>query len=163
MCSMKIRHRAYAYVTHQDRVLLFTHPDSPEAGIQVPAGGIKDGEDTALAALREATEETGLTNLRIAGFLGHDTRDMRDCGIDELQYRWFYHIVCDGTPPDKWLHGEFDDADKLLIPFAFFWAPLSEALPDLVANYDDFIPKLCDRMADLGDKLSEVNSTPPKI
>ena len=143
---MKTRHRAYGYITNQNRLLLFTHPESPEAGIQVPAGGVRDGEDKSRAALREATEETGLKNLKMVGFLGHDVRDMRDFGIEEWQYRWFYHIECDGTPPEQWIHGEYDAAGKLLIPFAFFWASLAEELPSLVPNYDDYIALLRERL-----------------
>lgn len=45
---MKIRHRAYAYITNGSRLLLFTHPEAPEAGIQVPAGTIEPGEDPLL-------------------------------------------------------------------------------------------------------------------
>jgi len=141
---MKTRHRAYAYITHQNRLLLFTHPNQPESGIQVPAGTVKDEEDAATAALREATEETGLPYLKLAGFLGQDTRDMRDCGTEELQYRWFYHVTCEGMPPENWIHGEHDPKGKLIIPFDFFWASLSDGLPKLVANYDDFVPQLLD-------------------
>jgi 8-oxo-dGTP diphosphatase len=144
---MKTRHRAYAYVTHQHRILLFTHPQSPESGIQVPAGTIQEGEESAVGALREAHEETGLSDLKMVRFLGQDTRDMRDCGTDELQYRWFYHIACEGMPPERWTHGEYDAAGKLLHPFDFFWVSLSGRLPKLVANYDDFIPRLLARQS----------------
>ncbi len=41
-------------------------------------------------------EETGLTELRYEQFLAQDTRDMRDCGRDELQYRWFFHLSVQG-------------------------------------------------------------------
>ena len=34
-------------------------------------------------------EETGLIELRWERFPAQYTRDMRDCGRDELQYRWF--------------------------------------------------------------------------
>lgn len=143
---MKTRHRAYAYVTHGGRLLLFTHPRSPEAGIQVPAGTIQPGEEPSAAALREAHEESGLSALRLIRFLGQDTRDMRDCGTEELQYRWFYHIACDEVPPEKWTHGEFDGNGKLLFPFDFFWAQLPDGVPKLVANYDDMIPRLIESL-----------------
>ena len=77
---MKTRHRAYAYITNGSRLLLFTQPEAPEAGIQVPAGTIEPGENPQDAAMREAKEETGLTELRYEQFLAQDTRDMRDCG-----------------------------------------------------------------------------------
>jgi 8-oxo-dGTP pyrophosphatase MutT (NUDIX family) len=121
---------------------VFTHPESPEAGIQVPAGTVERGEDPAAAAMREAQEETGLSGLRLVTFLGRDTRDMSDCGTEELQHRWFYHIACDATPPERWTHGEFDAFGNLLIPFDFFWAQLPDGVPDLVADYDDMLPAL---------------------
>ena len=40
--------------------------DAPEAGIQVPAGTVEADETPAAAALREAREETGLGDLRLA-------------------------------------------------------------------------------------------------
>lgn len=138
---MKIRHRAYAYITHGSRLLLFTQPDA-RAGIQVPAGTVQPDEAPADAALREAREETGLTALSMVRFLGGDTRNMRDCGVDELQHRWFYHLACEETPLENWTHGEFDDRGRLVHPFHFFWAPLPKGVPRLVANYDDFLPAL---------------------
>ncbi|GHO85715.1 hypothetical protein [Dictyobacter formicarum] len=39
-----IKQKVFAYITHQRRVLLFTHTFSPEAGIQVPAGTLEPGE-----------------------------------------------------------------------------------------------------------------------
>ena len=90
--AMKTRHRAYAYITNGSRLLLFIQPEAPEAGIQVPAGTIEPGENLQDAVIREAKEEMGLTELRCERFLAQDTRDMRDCGRDELQYRWFFHL-----------------------------------------------------------------------
>jgi 8-oxo-dGTP pyrophosphatase MutT (NUDIX family) len=52
---------------HGRELLVFTHPD---AGIQVPAGTMEHGETPEIAVLREAFEETGLTDLRIVADLG---------------------------------------------------------------------------------------------
>jgi 8-oxo-dGTP pyrophosphatase MutT (NUDIX family) len=127
-------------------LLLFTHPLSPEAGIQVPAGTVKVHELPEIAALREAHEETGLRDLKMVRFLAQDTRDMRDCSTEELQFRWFYHIACESTPPETWSHGEFDEAGKVIHPFDFFWAELPGGVPPLVANYDDMIPQLLESL-----------------
>ena len=83
---MNTRHRAYAYVTHEDRLLLFTHPESPEAGIQVPAGTVDPGEEPQDAVMREARQETGIEDLEYVAMLGHDTRDMSDFGMQESSY-----------------------------------------------------------------------------
>lgn len=51
------------------RVLVFSHPHHPDAGIQVPAGTVKEGETPKEVVLREAIEETGLKELKIRSFL----------------------------------------------------------------------------------------------
>jgi len=48
--------KVLAYVTWGDKLLVFSHPDFPEAGIQVPAGTIEPGEEPEAAVLREAFE-----------------------------------------------------------------------------------------------------------
>lgn len=144
---MKTRHRVYTYITRGNQLLLFTQPLSPEAGIQVAAGTVDEGEDPKDAAIKEAREETGLDNLTFVRFLAQDTRDMNDCGTDELQYRWFYHLRCESTAPETWSHGEFAPDGTRLHPFDFFWGDLSTNLPKLVANYDDMIPQLLESLA----------------
>ena len=91
---MDIRHRAYAYITNGSRLLLFTHPEAPEAGIQVPAGTIEAGETPEDAVMREGREETGLPQLRLERFLAQDTRDMRDWGRDEVAVPLVLSLVC---------------------------------------------------------------------
>lgn len=49
-------------------LLLIEHPT---AGIQIPAGTVEIDEEPQAAAMREAREETGLTTLRLQGYLGN--------------------------------------------------------------------------------------------
>ena len=49
------------------QILLFQHP---QAGVQLPAGTVDEGEGWETAVLREAHEETGLTQLTIHRYLG---------------------------------------------------------------------------------------------
>jgi 8-oxo-dGTP pyrophosphatase MutT (NUDIX family) len=51
-----------------DELLVFQHP---HAGIQIPAGTIEPGETPEVAVLREAAEETGLTEFAAVQPLGH--------------------------------------------------------------------------------------------
>jgi GrpB-like predicted nucleotidyltransferase (UPF0157 family)/8-oxo-dGTP pyrophosphatase MutT (NUDIX family) len=139
--ARRVRHRAYAYITHGSRLLVFRHVNAPEAGLQVPAGTIEAGEDPAAAALREAREETGLDRLTLVSLLVRDERDMSDCGANELQHRWFFHLRCDGSPPQTWRHAETSDGREP-IEFEFFWADLPHGVPKLVADYDAYVPQL---------------------
>ena len=141
----RICHRAYAYITNGSRLLVFRHVDAPQAGLQVPAGTIEPGEPPERAVLREAGEETGLAALTLVAFLGRDERDMSDCGVAEIQHRWFFHLRCDGDPPETWRHAETSGGTP--IGFEFFWAALPNGVPQLVANYDDYVPRLLASMS----------------
>src|SRR5687767_5079077 len=113
------RRKAFAYITHRDprlgeRLLVFSHPRAPEAGIQVPAGTMRDGESPAAAVLREAHEETGLEGLELVGLLGEQVRDMADHGRAEIHRRWFFHLRHVGDPPAVWRNYEPDPDDGSL-------------------------------------------------
>ena len=125
---MKTRHRAYAYITKGSRLLLFTQPGAPEAGIQVPAGTIESGEVPQDAVIREAKEETGLTALRYVRFLARDTRDMRDCGSDELQSRWFFHLSVKNQRKKRGVTANIRRTDLSFIRSISF-GPMSEHSP----------------------------------
>lgn len=60
-----------AFVTRQGlagpELLLFEHP---YAGNQIPAGTMEEGESPEDAVIREVAEETGLTEVSVAGYLG---------------------------------------------------------------------------------------------
>src|SRR5215207_5415661 len=56
---MLVVDKAFAYITSRRGLLVFTHADFPDAGVQVPAGTIRQGERPDLAAVREVFEETG--------------------------------------------------------------------------------------------------------
>lgn len=146
-----VRRKAFAYITTGQRLLLFTHPEHPEAGIQVPAGTLRDGEDPVAGALREAEEETGLSGLRVAGVIGGQRYDMRPFGADEFHDRTFVHLVLDDPAPETWIHGEFDPSDAhddgRPIPFAFFWVDLPDGVPPLIADHDRFVVRLIGKMA----------------
>jgi 8-oxo-dGTP pyrophosphatase MutT (NUDIX family) len=92
-----------AIVTRQTaqgrELLLFEHPF---AGIQFPAGTVEEGESPEVAAQREAAEETGLSGLILAGFLGqraeqwpeHHTATLTDAQVyarpDPASFNWAY-------------------------------------------------------------------------
>ncbi len=143
-----LKHKVLAYITHGDRLLVFTHPYVPEAGIQVPAGTVKAGERPADAVMREASEETGLTNLTLVRLLGEQIRDMTDFGRAEVHHRYIYHLRCDGNPPETWRHNESDPSEGSAEPivFEFFWARLPHDVPELIADHDLLLPKLIEHL-----------------
>jgi len=146
----QVKYKVFAYITNRQRLLVFRHLCAPEAGIQVPAGTIEAGESPEEAVLREAFEETGLSDLTIDCFLGEQERDMSDFVRDEINHRYFYHLRYDGNPADTWRHEEHDPSgglEPMPIVFEFFWASLPHGLLPLVADHDRMIPELLRRFS----------------
>lgn len=134
--------KVFAYITHQDRLLVFSHPDFPEAGIQVPAGTVEQGETLQEAVLREAYEETGLVGLRLIGYLGSCSYDMSAWGGHPSQQRHFFHLELDGEPPSLWQHYETSGGQRDPILFEFFWVELRNGVPPLIAGHDRMLAEL---------------------
>ncbi len=67
----RIVEKVTAFITRPSEkghdLLLFLHPN---AGVQIPAGTVEEGETPEAAVLREAVEETGLAPLTIRRLLG---------------------------------------------------------------------------------------------
>ena len=137
-------HKVFAYITNQNKLLVFRHMDFPEAGIQVPAGTVKTHEDLATAVLREAQEETGLTDLVIETFLGEQIRNMMDAGKDEIHHRHFFHLRCSGEPPGQWQHAETDPSGggQSPIRFEFFWSAMPDQIPELIYDHGIMLSRL---------------------
>lgn len=139
-----LKRKVLVYITHARRVLVFRHVDFPEAGIQVPGGTVEPGEDSEAAALREAREETGLSALRMIGLLGEREFDLASYGRDQIEQRRFYHLRCEGDPPATWRHAELTPSEGPPGPirFEFFWAPLPDGVPPLIAEMGALLPAL---------------------
>lgn len=141
------KQKVFAYITNADRLLVFRHPFAPEAGIQVPAGTVERDEEPAAAVIREAREETGLGNLVFASFLGRQVCDMSDFGRGEVHLRYFFHLLCPGNPPATWRHQECfpSEGGPDPITFDFFWVPLPDGVPPLIAGHGKLLPELLAR------------------
>lgn len=146
------KHKAFAYITWQGRLLVFRQPDFPEAGVQVPAGTIEVDEMPEAAVLREAYEETGLAHLTVVRFLGTCRRDMSDYGIAQIHVRHFFHLsVHLGAEQDTsqdhvqtWRHLETqsNNPQKIPIVFEFWWAALPDGIPNLIADHGQMLAML---------------------
>jgi 8-oxo-dGTP pyrophosphatase MutT (NUDIX family) len=96
--------------------------------------------------LREAFEETGLSNLVLESFLGEQERDMADFGLAEIHHRYFYHLRCQEQPPIRWRHEErFPSDNSGTHVFELFWVALPYDVPQLVADFDLMLPRLIER------------------
>ena len=133
--------KAMAYITRGDQLLIFRQPDFPEAGLQVPAGTIEDGEEPADAVMREAFEETNLDGLRMVRFLGEQVREMVEAGKGETHHRFFFHLVVDNAP-DAWRWYEsapFEGGEP--IAFDLYFVPITD-VPPLITEHDYFVRAL---------------------
>jgi len=137
-----IVNKVLAHVTRDDRLLVFRHRDFPEAGLQVPAGMVEEGESPHDAVLREVYEESGLQDVRVVRLLGryfHDTPPYRD----ETHHRHVYHLETTGPVASSWLHNEsHPSGDGPPIAFSFFWMRLDDPELALTGRQGDLLSKL---------------------
>ena len=96
-----MRERVVVYVERGAELLVFDHRDHPEAGTQVPAGGIEPGETLAAAAVREVREETGVVLVDEPELLGtHEHPD----GLGRPARSAFFRVPAPPGLPDAWEH-----------------------------------------------------------
>lgn len=141
-----LRRKVYAYITHSGRLLGFRHPYAPEAGIQVPGGTLREGEDPVVGVVRESHEETGLSGLVLGGFLGE--RDHSAPERNEVHRRRFYHLARAHQPPERWRTMETDPSDGSpeRPVFEFYWVRLPDEVPPLAPGHDCLLPELVARL-----------------
>jgi len=120
------------------QVLVFDHRDVPEAGTQVPAGGVHAGERVDATARREVLEETGVDDVRVVGVLGvqqHPHPDTGDPRVSAVLHAETEHR------PDTWTHtvgGDPRDGDWGLV-FACRFATVERAGAELVDHQADLL------------------------
>ena len=140
--ALSVKRKALAYVTRGNELLVFRHRDFPEAGLQVPAGTIEDGEDSEQAVLRELWEESGLTEVRLVGLVGrYQYKPTPDAG--EVHDRYVFHLELSGPAEESWLHYEMEPSDGgPPIAFEFFWIELSDPGLQLAGGQGDMLHRL---------------------
>ena len=160
---MELKHKVFAYITSGSRLLVFDHAHHPEAGTQVPAGTRFEEELPEDAVLREAEEETGLSGLRVAGFLGEVDHLVPE--RNQLHRRRFYHLVCLSSEIEGWQHHERFPSDGTTEPILFelFWVDMPNGVPVLAPGHDAMLGKLMESMgleAQPEDALGSENARP---
>ena len=135
--------KVVCYVTHADRLLVFTHVDYPVTvtGVQVPAGTVRHGEELMLAAVRELEEETGIVISQSPMLLGTQEYDMRPTK-QEVQVRHYFHFIYEGDPTERWFSSEDHDGLAGATRLECFWIPLQDAHV-LSAGRGEFLSRLC--------------------
>jgi ADP-ribose pyrophosphatase YjhB (NUDIX family) len=119
-----MRHKVLAYITRERdgrrELLVFTHRDDPEAGVQVPAGTVEPGEPIEDALFREIREESGLTDVQLVRKLAEHEE------VEWDNFRHVFHLIAPNGAPDRWthiVHGQGEDAGMV---FEYRWVDLSE-------------------------------------
>ncbi|MBG6166756.1 8-oxo-dGTP pyrophosphatase MutT (NUDIX family) [Labrenzia sp. EL_195] len=124
---MRVYHKAYVYLTCGSELLVFSEPDYPEVGLQVPGGTLDPGESYLQAARREFCEETGLSlDIALESFADQDRilENVPDC-LDGLHRRRHFHGRIPEKPAAEWEHFESSpSAGGPPIRFRLFWIDL---------------------------------------
>ncbi|MFE9107519.1 NUDIX domain-containing protein [Actinomadura geliboluensis] len=127
------RIRVAAYVIRYDpgpELLVFDHVGMPEAGTQVPAGGVRGGEGLVRAVLREVFEETGLSDVSVVRRVAVEEKPHPCTG--EPRRTSFFHLVAGASVADAWEHAVGGDGGDAGLTFAcrFVSLPLARPLAD---------------------------------
>ncbi|ROV67799.1 NUDIX hydrolase [Streptomyces globisporus] len=124
----RVRVAAYVIRRHPSPALLvFDQVAFPEAGTQVPAGGVAPGEDPEPAVLREVAEETGLRGARVVRRIAVDGRPHPDTGQPRLTTCLLLDAPPDG--PAEREHRVRGDGGDAGMRFVCRFAPLPLAHP----------------------------------
>jgi ADP-ribose pyrophosphatase YjhB (NUDIX family) len=123
---MQLKVLAYITRQHQDttQLLVFTHRDHPDAGLQIPAGTVEDGEEIENALFREIQEESGLTEVKLIRKLA--VFENTEWG----NIRHVFHLVPTKPLPDSWdwltndYHDEASRARDERLVFCYHWEDL---------------------------------------
>lgn len=123
--------RASAFVTDVNgRLLVFDHVDV-DAGTQVPAGGIHEGESPDEAVLRELAEESGVDSAVVVRKLGEAWNMSEPGNVPpglEEQIQHAFHLRLDAPPrQERWEWEERSGGDVVEHRFAFRWVSLDHA------------------------------------
>lgn len=123
MATPRIRVAAYV-IRHATvpELLVFDHVGIPEAGTQVPAGGVQPGEDLRQAVLREVAEETGLLTASVIREIVTEDKPHPDTGLPRRTT--FFWLQAPAGTSSAWDHRVWGDGGDSGFIFACRYVPL---------------------------------------
>jgi 8-oxo-dGTP pyrophosphatase MutT (NUDIX family) len=124
---LQLRERVVVYVERADGLLVFDHRDDPEAGTQVPAGGIDPGEELVEAVRREVLEETGVRLDAEPAALG--TLEHPD-GLGTPSRSHFFRVDAPAGLPQSWQHVVSGDGGDAALVFDCRFDPAPSLAPE---------------------------------
>ena len=123
-----MRQRVLAYVTRErdgrTELLVFDHRDEPEAGTQVPAGRIDDGETLEHGLRRELHEEAGLDRVRIV----RELPVLGDWAGRSPYENHAFEVQVEEDTPDSFEHVVHGDGDDAGLVFVYRWVGVDTEL-----------------------------------
>lgn len=106
---------------------MFEHP---EAGVQLPKGGLEEGEDPAVGVLREIEEETGVTGIVSLRSIGtwerHVGAGPSESGSAERHLWEVFLIDAPSGLPDEWFHSAWGSPEEDGLRFRCHWVQIDE-------------------------------------
>ena len=135
--------KVMAYITrfngHHKELLVYKHKDYREAGVQVPAGTVEQGETIEEALYREVKEESGLMEFlsvtKLTTYVYHHE------GKSQYHERHVFHLAVSEEVPEHWEHEVNSEGEDAGLIFSYYWVPI-QAVPKLAVNQDDCINQL---------------------
>jgi 8-oxo-dGTP pyrophosphatase MutT (NUDIX family) len=120
--------KVLCYIVRDGHLLVFRHAgcDLEQAGIQIPARSIRQGESPEDAAMREAREETGLSRFSVVRKLGETTYDISPYRF-EIQHRHVFQLHVHEPTKRRWPSQELHDGRRPPTRLECFWIPLRNA------------------------------------
>jgi ADP-ribose pyrophosphatase YjhB (NUDIX family) len=145
----RIRVAAYV-IRHRSgpELLVFDQVGMPQAGTQVPAGGVHAEEEPEQAVLREVVEETGLRTVSVVEQLVVEDKPHPDTG--RPRRTTYFHLHAPETTADAWNHAVSGDGDDTGLTFACRFLPLPLTRP-LADDQDAWLGRIAPQWATTPD------------